>query len=270
MPTQQISISTPLKFGKLQAGLDGGRQLANLLEAVLTGAITGRVLAGCDDTALTASTDSICGQAVGLLSLSGGAGTLTVSAATVQQASVVWATSDSATCKAIAAAIASTALYCTATSKLAKVTVGAGVTDGETVTVNGIIFTRKGASPALTSREFANASDLAKAINLSHGLAGNVRACANATTGVYVGSLRAPGADAITLGAIGANITVNASSPVETDTVVMVMARQACILGNLLTLGVTGTGLTIAQVMAQGSGNYTSFDAGVANSAVIV
>lgn len=269
MPTQIISISTTQKLGKLQAGRDGARQLIDLLEAVVSGTVNGRVQAGRDDTAQTSSADSRCGQAVGLLALSGGAGTLTVSAATVQQASVTWATSDAATCKAIAAAIASAAAYCTATSKLAKVTVGAGVTDGETVSVCGIVFTRKGSSPSLTSREFANASDLAKAINLAHGLEGLARAVDNSTA-VYVGSLRAVGDGDVIVGGVGANITVNNPVPVETNAVVMVLARQPCVLGNLLTLAVTGTGLSVAKAIGMGSGNYASFDGGVANSAVLV
>lgn len=260
MATQQIFISTRAAFGPLKPGRDGVRQLVNWLQSVEVGALEGTVSAGCDDTAMAAGTDSIMGRAVGLLTLSSGSGALAVTAASVAAGGVTWATSDNASAAALAANINATSLTVQATVELAKVTVGAGVTDGETVTVNGVTFTRQASSPAATSQQFSNAAGLALAINLCPALANKYRAI-SASTAVYVFNLRPVSVTAPTavLTGAGANITVNVQSPTAAN-LIAVYAREPGALGNLLTLGVTGTGLAVTTAITYGNGNMVGSD----------
>jgi hypothetical protein len=269
MATQQIQISTRAAFGPLAPGRDGIKQLLNWLQGVDAGVIDGTVIAGCDDTLMGTGTDSIMGSACGLITLSGGAGALTITAGGATVASATFAASDNNSAALLAANMNSTASTCFSTVRLARVTVGAGVTDGETVNVSGIVFTRLGASPSATARQFSNAAGLALAINLCPALANKYRAIDTGTS-VYVCDLRASGdGPTVVLQGVGANITINAQSPVAGN-VIMVLARKQGAEGNLLTLGVTGTGMTATRAIAYGNGNMTGFTAGVANYQVLL
>lgn len=269
MATVQVFISTRSQLGPLRPGKDGANQVAQLIQAVAEGSIDGTIVAGADDTLISAGNDSIWGAAVGLLTLSGGAGALTVTMGGTQVGAATFATSDNNTALLLATSIATTSPLASAHVSLANLTVGAGVTDGETVTVNGITFTRKGSSPSATNREFANAAGLAQAVNWSPALANKVRAVDNGGTGVYFCNLR-PASDSplLTLQSTGANITVVNRNPTAAN-VIMVFSRTQGAVSNLQTLGVTGTGLAITKAIGYGNGNPVSFNGTAANTSVL-
>lgn len=260
MATQQIYISTRAAFGPLAQGRDGLRQLINWLQGIESGVIDGVVRAGCDDTALAAGADSIFGQAIGLVTLSGGAGALTITMAGSTVGSATFATSDINSATLLVNNINQNSTTAMANNMLARVTVGAGVTDGETVTLNGVTFTRRGSSPAATSQQFSNAAGLALAINLCPAFAFKYRAIDTGTS-VYVCNLRVSGVAAppAVLTGTGANITINTQSTTTAGAVIAVLARRPGTDGNLQTLGVTGTGMTATRAIAYGNGAMFSF-----------
>jgi len=241
-------------FGPVQTKQEGLRHYLNQLTGSASGDVESPSVFVLQNDGVALDAASYSGQAIGVLIGASLEGELT---ATIGATAVAVATgaSDLATMTALAAAIrANTTVnqFATASNLQAYMTL-ATVLAGTTVKVCGITFTAVAtAGDVVTAEQFsisgndtADALALANAINRHPALAGRIRALsiAGVVRCVLLDSARS-GVEAIG-DASASTITINQATFVA-STYCYVIAAVPGVIGNFVTVTVSGTGLTYA------------------------
>jgi hypothetical protein len=257
MPNLKISVNYRFPLGGQLTQIEGLRRLITHLQGVAAGrVIADSVKYSYNDSVAINSASSYGGQAAGVIVMATSTGTVGATIGGTAK-TVTWATSDIASQTALAAAIradATLGMFCTASNKLAKLTV-ASVVAGTTVDIWNTTFTAlaSGISPTTNPASFSvGASDTACALNLATAicrhpsLAGRVRAVSVLGV-VYIGMVddRVPAAYEGIRNPSATTITVNTPLPVA-GAVTMVFANDYGILGNFVTVVASGTNVTFS------------------------
>lgn len=256
MPNLRLSVNVrrPIVAGQwLQK--EGLQHILKFLEGCFAGTVEcERVKWGYDDTVAIGAL-AYASPAAAALVFATSSGTV---GAVIGGASktVTWATSDTASASALAAAIRADATVnriVTATNKLAKLTLAA-VLAGDSVVVWGKKFTAiaNGATPrndgefSVGASDTASGTNLAAAINRHPALAG-VCVAVSILGVVYVGHAddRAPLAFEALRAPSSTTIAVNVASPTAGAVTMLVCAVPGQV-GNAIAATATGTNVTIA------------------------
>lgn len=259
MPNLRISINSRRPFGLMGArsrGSESGRWLLNALEAAISGKSPSPSIMWDvnDDTALGATAFS--SPAVAGLSMASSSGAVggTIGGTLI---TVTWATSDTASSTALAAAIRASATHnrkVTATNLSMRVSL-ATVTAGQYIDICGIRFTAVNGTPAnvgefdMSGADSADAASLAQAIMRHPSLAGRYVALSSSGS-VYVfpssdrsGNVMGTKFEAITNPGGFSTLTVNVAT-LTAGAVTAVIAATGGDIGNEVRLTASGTNVT--------------------------
>lgn len=255
MPNLKISANYRYPLGPNLTQIEGLQEIISHLQGIASGRVPAdSVKYSYNDSVTIGGSGAYGGQAAGLIVMASSSGAVGATIGGTLK-TVTWATSDTLSQTALAAAIradATLGLFCTATNKLASMTM-ASVVAGDTVGVWGQTFT--GITTGTTLRDVAQfdvggsntacALNLATAINRHPALAGRIRAVSVAAV-VYIGMVddRVPTAIEA-LRSPSSTITIGAPVPVA-GARTMVLANDYGVLGNFVTLVASGTNVTVA------------------------
>lgn len=253
MPNLQLFVNTrrPIVADKWTQR-ESLRHIINFLEGVAAGTVDApRVKWGFDDTK-SIGANAYANPAAALITFATSSGDVGADIGGVSTV-VTWATSDTVSATAFAAAVRASALNrgVTATNKLAKMTMSS-VDAGDSVVVWGVKFTAiaNGATPkndgefSVGGTNTACALALANAINRHPQLAG-VCVAVSAAAVVYVANAddRTPSASEKLTNASDGDIAINVATPTA-GAITMVIAAVPGIIGNLVACAASGTNVT--------------------------
>ena len=259
MPNLRIEVNSRRPFGLLNShsrGSEAGRWLLNALQAAVSGKSPSPAIKWDvnDDTALGATAFSTPAVAALVMASSSGAVGGTIGGTLI---TVTWATSDTASSTALAAAIRASATHnrkVTATNVGMQLTL-ASVTAGQYVDICGIRFTAVSGTPAnvgefdISGSDTADAASLAQAIMRHPSLAG--RYVAVSATGIVrifpstdrSGNVSGSKFEAITNPGGFSTITINVATPTA-GAATAIIAVTGGDIGNEVRCTASGTNVT--------------------------